>query len=351
LAGHVQHRPFEADLDAVVEIAADAFRSLNGANVFITGGTGFVGSWLLETFTWAVDRLALDAQVTVLSRDPDAFAAKAPHLAAHRAVRMIAGDVRSFAPLTDTVDLAIHAATPASAALNEAAPAEMVSIVVDGMRHVLDRLSPFGTIPMLFTSSGAVYGLQPPELSHVPETYLGAPDPLDVGAAYHEAKRVAELLCATATASGGPRAKIARLFAFVGPYLPIDAHFAVGNFMRDALDGGPIVVGGDGTPFRSYLYASDMAAWCWRILVDAPPVRAFNVGSEHAVDIAGIARAVASAVDEPVEVEVRGTPRPGVAPSRYVPSTERARVELGLEETVGFDDAMRRTVQWHRSTR
>jgi nucleoside-diphosphate-sugar epimerase len=202
----------------------------------------------------------------------------------------------------------------------------------------------------LFLSSGAVYGRQPPELERIDEMYSGGPDPLVARFAYHEAKRLAEMLCAIEVEGSSLQAKIARLFAFVGPYLPIDRHFAVGNFIGDVLRGRPIDVIGDGMAVRTYLYAADLATWLWRILARGDPARPYNVGAERPYTIARVAQAVADANGGVNEILIRGTRSPHpMEPDRYIPETRRARTELGLSESVSLDEAICRTIAWHRA--
>ncbi len=130
----------------------------------------------------------------------------------------------------------------------------------------------------------------------------------------------------------------------------LDVHFAIGNFLRDQMQGGPIVVKGDGTAVRSYLYASDLAIWLWTILFQAPSCRAYNVGSEEAIDIGNLARVVASIASPPVEVRIEGAPT-GNPPARYVPSTQRAQAELGLAQHVSLPEALEKTRHWFLSER
>ena len=191
-----------------------------------------------------------------------------------------------------------------------------------------------------------MYGRQPPELEQMSEEFSGAPDPLDPAQLYGEGKRAAELLGSVQAREAGIEVKIARLFAFVGPYLPLDRHLAVGNFIRDRLAGGPIAITGDGTPLRSYLYGADLAIWLWTILARGAPGRPYNVGSDRPLSIEAVARVVADALAPALEVTRAGTPDPGVPAARYVPGTARARSELGLEEWIGFEDGVRRTLQW-----
>jgi len=339
--------PLAADLDHVLDHTRGRWDELRGGRLFITGGTGFFGCWLLESFAWANDALKLGAEAVVLTRDAAAFGRKAPHLAGRSDLRLHTGDVRDFEFPHGPFTHIIHAATEASAALNAEAPLTMFDVIVLGTRQTLDFARQCGTPKVLLTSSGAVYGRQPPELSHTPEEYGGAPDVLDANSAYGEGKRVAEHLAGVYHRQYGLPVKIARAFAFIGPHLPLDVHFAVGNFLRDGLRGGPVRVGGDGTPYRSYLYAADLAVWLWTLLFRAAPMRPYNVGSGAAVSIAETARCVAAHFG--VDVQIAKTPTPGRPAERYIPAVRRAREELGLCEWVPLPEAVARTARWHQT--
>lgn len=340
-----------ADLESIAANTRGLWDDLRGQRLFITGGTGFFGCWLVESFCHINRTFELGAEATVLTRNPDAFAQKCPHLAADPAITLLAGDVRSFAFPRGEFRFVLHAATEASARQSAEAPLEMLSTIVAGTERTLQFAAAAGARKFLLTSSGAVYGRQPSDLTHVPEMYSGAPDPLLPSSVYAEGKRTAELLCSLYGAKSGFACKIARCWAFCGPHLPLDQHFAIGNFIRDALAGGAIQIQGDGTPRRSYLYASDLAVWLWTILFRAPALVPINVGSANDVSILELARTVAAVLHPQLEIRVAQTPAPGAAPLRYVPSVERARDLLGLVETVGLEESIQRTAQWHTDSR
>jgi nucleoside-diphosphate-sugar epimerase len=351
------HPIIAEDIRGVLSRTQSLWPDLKGASVFITGATGFFGIWLLETLLAANREFSLGMRIFALSRDPEAFARKVPHLARDLAVTWITGDVRDFAFPAGPITHVIHAAAEARATLNAEDPQTMFDVCVEGTRRALELASEKRAVRMLFTSSGAVYGRQPPELSHIPEDFTGGPDPLDPKNAYAEGKRAAEQLCAIAglppPAGSGLHISIARCFAFVGPYLPLDAHFAIGNFMRDALAGAPILIGGDGTPFRSYLYAADLVEWLLTILLRGQSGRAYNVGSEEAVSIRQLADRVAAVTATvysdraPPKVTVAKQPRPGFPAARYVPDCRRARAELALIPAASLDATIHRTMQFH----
>jgi nucleoside-diphosphate-sugar epimerase len=215
---------------------------------------------------------------------------------------------------------------------------------------VLDLARVSGAQRLLFLSSGAVYGAQPPDVVEIAEDFRGAPDCASADAVYAQGKRAGEAMCAGYHREFGLETVVARCFAFVGPHLPLDKHFAIGNFLRDALSGGPVVVRGDGTPLRSYMHAADLTAWLLALLTRGTAGRAYNVGASRAASIAEVARVVAAAAGPAVGVDVRGTPVPGAPPSRYVPSVRRAHDELGLREGLTLAEAVERTVAWLRTT-
>jgi nucleoside-diphosphate-sugar epimerase len=271
-----------ADLDHILSKTKPLWEEMRNKRIFITGGTGFFGCWLLESFSHINRQLNLNAQATVLTRDPAAFAMKCPHLAADPALAFVTGDVRSFTSPDGDFQYLIHAANETSARQAPEQPLDLLTTIIDGTARVLNFAQTHGTRKLLLTSSGAVYGKQPASLTHVPEDYLGGPDPLDPASVYAEGKRISEQMCALQSTHSPIEIKIARCFAFVGPHLPLDAHFAIGNFIGDVLAGRTIRINSDGTSRRSYLYAADLAIWLWTMLFRAPSlVRWFSARSKY----------------------------------------------------------------------
>jgi dTDP-glucose 4,6-dehydratase len=332
------------DLNHVLEHTRELWEEIRGCRIFVTGGTGFFGCWLLETFTCANNQFELGADLVALTRDPEAFGRKAPHLAKDPSIRLWKGDVREFEFPPGEFSHVIHAATTSDKVLP---PLEMIDTLTLGTRRVLEFAMASGAQKFLLTSSGAVYGRQPSEMTHIPENYAGAPDPTDPNASYAEGKRMAELLCAIYNREYGVETKVARCFAFCGPHIALGAHFAVGNFIRDALTGGPIRVKGDGTPCRSYLYAADLAIWLWTLLFRGAVGMPYNVGSEEAVSIGELASVVARTCEPEVKVIVDKPAVPGAPVSRYVCACERARA-LGLRTWIPLPEQIRRTIAWQK---
>jgi nucleoside-diphosphate-sugar epimerase len=301
-----------ADLDLVLQHTEPLWDDLRHQRLFLTGGTGFFGTWLLSSFLHANQSLGLNATATVLTRNSASFIARAPHLANHSAITLLAGELLTFAPPRGSFDFVIHAATDV-ASPTIASPEARYASIVDGTARMLDFAATHATRKFLLTSSGAVYGKQPPTLTHIPEDYAPAPEPLTAASAYAEGKRASERRCAQHARQFSTEFKIARCFACVG------------------------------------LYAADLAVWLWTILFKAPALEAFNVGSEESLSIADLAALTATTLNPQLSVHIAQQPTSGASPLRYVPSTQRAKQQLGLCQTVSLSESIRRTAAWHRS--
>lgn len=346
MTNHAHVWSLEQDLEFVLSATEDVFLSLKGARIFLTGGTGFIGCWLLESLRYADMRLKLGVHVTVLTRDHAAFMQKAPHLASYPGFAFLVGEVTDFTSPAGVYTHVIHAATDASADLNENNPIAMFDTVVEGTRRVLDFVAEKKPQRTLYLSSGAVYGQQPWEVERVAEGWMGAPSCVDPRNAYAEGKRAAEMMCAVYGKQLGVHISIARIFALLGPYLSLGIHFAAGNFIRDAMQGKTVVVNGNGLPCRSYLYAADLTVWLWHLLVRGQANTPYNVGSDESVSIKALAERTAAVIGKG-EYNVLGLNDSGWNLGRYVPDTSLVAKEFGLFKTVSLDESIRRTALWN----
>ena len=348
MSGSVAGVGLAADREHMLTHTRELWEDFRGQRLFITGGTGFFGAWLLESFAFANETLELGAKAVVLTSDAAAFQKRAPHFSMNKGVEFLQGDMKTFAFPPGEFAHIIHAATEHDSLVRPLDPTLHFDGNLEGTKRILRFSKECGARGILFTSSGGVYGTQPPEISHLPETYAGAPSTLDCRSAYAQSKRASEFLCAAHQKTHGIATTIARCFAFVGPHLALNLNFAIGNLVADALRGGPITITGDGTPLRSYLYGADLAIWLWTILVRGESGQAYNVGSDAALTIEELARLVADVVNPKAEVVILQKKDPAKLPHRYVPSISRARSELGLEPWIDLREGIRRMAEWYR---
>ena len=304
--------------------------SSDNRQIFLTGGTGFFGKSILSMF---LRGFFPKVSLTILSRNSVRFLEDHPEFQRLERVEFLSGDVRDF-PFPDRrFDSVIHAATPAVVSLP---PGEMRDIILRGNERILAFAEHCGAQKLLLASSGAVYGIQPPELERVPEDF-----PCSPVTEYGIAKLEAERMCLESEIP----TVIARCFAFTGPYLDRNIHFAIGNFIRDCLAREDIVIQGDGAPFRSYLHADDLTEWLFTLLFRGTHGQAYNVGSDRAVSIRELAETVRRVLGTGNQIRVLKRAEPGAKPSRYVPDIFKARKELGLSVKIGLEEAIRQSLR------
>lgn len=320
----------------------------SNSSIFVTGGTGFFGRALLQRWLEQADRGHSVPSVLIGTRSPASFLTQFPQFAHcawldfHQSDILLLDTLPTGASFTHV----LHAATDSTLG-TAMAPLQRYDQIVDGTRNVLDFAIRCGAKRFLLTSSGAVYGPQAATLPCVEEGCLSSPDPMLHGNAYGMGKLAAEHLCALYQQAHGLETVVARCFAFVGPDLPLDVHFAIGNFIRDALHAESITVQGDGSPLRSYMDQRDLAQWLVTLLVDGKAGQAYNVGSDHAVSILELAHTVRDLLAPHKPVHVMGAPHTSAPRNRYIPSIEKAKAELGLRITITLEDAIRFTASAH----
>ena len=338
---------FDEDLQRIQKQAGAIWQELDNSHIFLTGGTGFFGRWLLHSMKHAIDTIGLNIRITILTRNPESFGSEEPDLETYSRFHFLSGDIRDFSFPRGEFTHLIHGAADSSDHVLRSDPLRMFNSIVLGANRVLDFATDSKIPRILFLSSGAVFGDQSSEFNKIPDDWEGKGlDCLNIRNAYAEAKRTSEMLCTIYQDQFGLNISIARCFAFLGPYLPLDANYAIGNFISDVLGGRTIMMKGDGSEVRSYLYASDLVVWLWTLLARGEPGETINVGSDDAISINNVAKEVARTLGVG-DVSVQGDPGKQRKNSRYVPSVVRAREKYGLSSTVSISDAIWRTAIWY----
>lgn len=300
---------------------------LEGKRVFITGGTGVFGRWLIQELE------NTSCELVLLSRNPAAFLNSVPSDIAKRLV-LVEGDICSFEYPEGLFDYIIHAATPVvSDSIDDVA---LSAVIVSGTSRVLDFASYCCCDRLLYISSGAVYGTQPSGLERLQETL-----PCNPISAYGKGKLIAENLCL----SSGVKCIVARCFSFVGQGIPLDAHFAIGNFIGSCLRDEDIIINGDGSPLRSYMYSSDLVEWLIVMLVRGKAGEIYNVGSDLPISIADLAQKVRDLSLAKNQIEISLTADKSKAVARYIPCVKKASRAMSLKLKVDLDHSILKTLR------
>ena len=336
------------DLQHIYQNTQDIWESFRGKSIFVTGGTGFFGKWLLESFIYVNEKLALNAKITTLTRNPEAFLMEYPFYKEHtNTVQFVKGDILNYDfHLDEKFQFIIHAATAASESLNKSNPLLMMDTITIGTRKVLDFSITQPLEGFLFISSGAIYGKQPRNVSHIKEEDSFKVDINNSNTAYAEGKRIAELYCSTYFDKNKLPIKIARCFAFVGPYLPLDTHFAIGNFINNVLKNEDIVIKGDGSTIRSYMYASDLMIYLWKILLKGEINQPYNVGSDEGVSIKQLAEKIRSISNAKIAVKILGSPIQKKDIDIYCPSIIKAN-SINAQIKIQLTESIEKTIKFY----
>lgn len=339
------------DLDFITQTSKSDLERICNSHLVLTGASGFIGKWLTLSYLHARRETGGNGRIVLVCRNIEPLRQLLDAFGFHEGFEFLEADVRRFPEgVIKDSSLVIHAATPASATLNTDDPLEMFDIIVAGQKKILEVCAKKKAVRVLFLSSGAIYGIQPMDLVGFPENWIGAPDITKSRNAYHEGKRVAEMMGFTYSKLNDFEFISARLFAFLAPFLPLDEHFAAGNFVRDVVDGRKIVIKSGGGSIRSYLYATDMCRGLWSLLSRGVSGEAYNLGSEVEISILNLAKEVVRNTATDLGVSVLGVDTIENV-SRYVPDISKIKNISGEIHTTSLELAIQRTYRWARESR
>ena len=340
-----------SDAVEVLKVSSCDLSNLRDKHLYITGGTGMLGKWLLELIATLNKRESMSIRVTVLSRNPRSFIAANPRLGKMPWLSFTEGDIRYLPELPFNVSHIIHAAALTDRRLFASQPSSVGEVNALGTMRLISAANLLERVPkFILLSSCLVYGAQPWDIKQINEAFAGPLRSNDVNAIYAESKRFAETLTHCATSENKLPVVTLRPFAVVGPYQSLELPWAVTDFIRDSLTSGPIRIMGNGTTVRSILYASDFAYWVLAATAKGKPRNTYNIGSPDAIDLISLAKKITSNFDPSPEIRT-GVGQLTHHPNRLVPDVSRAIKDLGVEVTVSIDEAIRRSIQWHRLSR
>ena len=343
-----QREIIRQDLTAAFEGHEGVLEPLRGGHLLITGGTGFVGTWLAEAAAFLNDERGFDLHPILMARETDAFDAALPHLARRPEFRLVRGDVRGLRDLPAEVQWIVHAGATPDNRVHNTDPLRTMDTIVNGTKAALEAAIRLPLLAgFLNVSSGLVYGPQPAGAARTAEEDFHGFDPSAFGSVYAESKRMAETLCFAYANQQRLRVVNARPFAFVGPYQHLDRPWAINNFIRDGLHGGPIRILGDGETVRSYLYPADMAVWMLAILASGRSGESYNVGSPQEITLRAAAEMVSDQLPARPAVTASAPAARQAGHNRFVPDVTRAQKALGLGLRFDLTTAIRRTLQWN----
>lgn len=291
-------------------------------SILVTGGTGFFGKAILRHLKqYNIDDFD---SIQILSRNPIEFKENHKGIISAKGISLIGGNIlnRDSLPWENRYTHILHAATESTQG-PRLKPLERYRQIHDGTINVLDLAITTGASHFLLTSSGGIYGEQPNHLDKIPENWVGSPSTNIASTAYSQAKRGAESLCTLYQDKFGLKTVIARCFAFIGEDLPLNAHFAIGNFVYDALYSEAITIKGDGTPIRSYLDQRDLAHWLWVLLHEGIAGEIYNIGSDNGMELKKVATLVRDLIAPHKRIIIKGKDTLTSSRNIYIPDISK----------------------------
>ncbi len=302
---------------------------------FITGGAGFIGSWLCE------DLLKKNYRVICIDNLSTGSEKNIAHLIENKNFTFIKHDITKYLDFDHPVDFLFHFASPASPSKYQKLELETALVNSVGTLNMLELARKKGSV-FLLASTSETYG--DPKEHPQKETYWGHVNPVGIRSCYDESKRFAETLT-TIYKNNGLSAKIVRIFNTYGPRMDPEDGRAVPNFIMHALKNKPITINGDGKQTRSFCYISDMVDVIEKVAFSKSN-EIFNIGNPEEYTIIQLAKTVKNLARSKSDIIFREMPQDD--PVKRRPDISKIKRILGWEPSVKLEEGLTKTIQWYR---
>jgi len=320
-------------------------------HIAVTGGTGFLGTWIAEMVAALNDERELGITLDLYARKVNDWAQRYPHLSKRSDIRMRSQDVRSPFEFARNTNYVVHAAGIPNNRVHASDPLRVQQTIILGLNNTLDAASQLDNLTRFVNVSSCLVSGTPNRSGALAETdYFPIPCG-QLHSVYLEAKRAAENLAATYRSQFRMSVSTVRPFTFAGPFQELDRPWALNNFVRDVLIGGDIRIHGDGLARRSYLYGSDAAWWTLAALVNGTNGATYNIGSPTAVTHLELAKLIGDRASPASRVQVNTSPSQRGRVDDLFPDTSFTEESLGVTQTCALEQTLDKTMRWFKSVK
>ena len=316
---------------------------LKSSHILITGGTGFVGNWLTEMLIYLNENFNFNVTIYLLSRN---VAQRINH-SEFKYIHYIKSDVKNLKELPRTIEYILHAAGTPDSREHVSNSIKTIDTFYKGTQNILDLASRLpNLIKVIHFSSNKIYGTNYSRTPmHESNTTIVGNNNQDV---YSESKRISETLCKAYISELHLPIIIVRPFAFIGPFQSLDKPWAINNFIRDAILGGPIRILGNELTAKSYMYGSDLAYFILNILTQGKVGEVYNLGSSDSTTLVELASKIKNIINSDIEIKIRSSKDQYSKTSFDVPDTSKVENELNIKSSFDIDEALKRTILWNK---
>ncbi|MFZ2968012.1 MAG: NAD(P)-dependent oxidoreductase [Sulfuricurvum sp.] len=331
------------DLKKSLTYLLPSLEKLRGKNITITGA-GFMGSWLARALVWLNDIHGYETKITLITKHPEKLQESDKLLYDRMDVDIIRSDIRSLHSLPIDTNYIIHTVGNPDNRVHMSDAINTMDTIATGTKVLFDNASRLASIEaIIHISSGQVYG-KGINSDKINESSSCAYIRSDVNSIYSEAKRYSEALCLAYRSINKLPIIIVRPFSFIGPFQELSKPWAVNSLLQEALNNQAMRIVGNGKPQRSYLYASDMAAWLLVTLANGKKGDIYNLGSCEAVSLLDITAKINKIIGNSVRVLIQNH---NEDESKFIPNEKKIKEKFGLKEMFNFDEGLSNTIKWN----